>query len=170
MMSKSHLPTAFGACLLLSELAGMTGGARVVFVAAGTLAGVLPDVDHKGTMANRALMAGVDVIPGHRGWTHSVAGGLVFAGLAAALSWWLLGGGWALVLAAAVFAGCMVHLAGDTVTHAGVPWLWPGRRRWAWHWFATGGQASLRDRVLERVTAYGFALACVTAAVMLDSL
>jgi membrane-bound metal-dependent hydrolase YbcI (DUF457 family) len=168
-MARQHLPMAFGGCVLLSQMAGMTGLARVAFVAAGTLAGVLPDVDHKGTMANVALLGGVDVIPGHRGWTHSVAGGLLFAGVAGSLVWWLAGATVALTLAAAVFAGCMAHLAGDTVTHAGVPWLWPGSRRWAWHWFATGGQAGLRDRVLERVVAYGFTLACVGLALLLDN-
>lgn len=169
-MGRQHAVMSFGACLLLSELTGTQGTARMVFVGVGTLAGTLPDVDHGGTVSNRHLLGGLDLIPGHRGWTHSLAGGLLFAGLAAAMTWWLLGAPTALTLAAAVFTGCMVHLLGDTATHRGVPWLWPGRRRWAWHWFATGRAASVRDKVLELVTAYGWTLACVALALMLDNL
>jgi membrane-bound metal-dependent hydrolase YbcI (DUF457 family) len=170
MMGKQHLPMAFGASLLLAELGGVTGTSQAVFVLAGTLAGVLPDVDHGGTYANRALLGGFDLIPGHReGWSHSPVASLGFGALTAAMTWWLLGASTALLLASAVFWGCIVHLLGDTPTHRGIKWLWPfSARVFSLHWFATGGQASLRDRVLEIVVAWGFTLAALGLALWLD--
>jgi membrane-bound metal-dependent hydrolase YbcI (DUF457 family) len=63
---------------------------------------------------------------GHRYLTHTIAFaaacGVVVSALAAAAGlWWWLG----IPLA----AGCLVHLAGDWITVAGVPALWPIRHR-----------------------------------------
>jgi inner membrane protein len=100
------------------ELAALTGGVMLWFV-------MLPDVDHRLPMIE------------HRGPTHSLAFAALIGGVGAALgvgAELLFGGaiesvGVGLALPAVGFAigalTVIAHLIGDTLTPAGVNYLWP---------------------------------------------
>lgn len=67
-------------------------------------------------------------------------------------------------LAAAVVAGCWLHLLGDAPTEVPFPWLWPfSRARWSAGWFPTG------DPVEGVITVACCAVAVVAVAVMVWS-
>ena len=113
MMAPTHV--AFGlACAL--TLDGYTGA---VALAATAAAALLPDIDHPGATAGRALpMLSLPLswLFGHRGMTHSV---LAVVACFAAAGW--LGGP---LVARSAAIGYASHLAGDMICGR-VPLLWP---------------------------------------------
>jgi inner membrane protein len=62
---------------------------------------------------------------GHRGFTHSLLGLLLVLVVGAALG--IMFGEW---FAAGLGLGYCAHLAGDSVTKTGIPWMYPRRRRY----------------------------------------
>ena len=157
-------------------MAGLLAGAGAVtwlkpqalgaaWVLGGALVGaLLPDIDHPKSWLGRRIpfiSMPIAAVFGHRGITHSL---LAVVGLALALryglaQWQLVGTGWALV-AVGVAAGYLSHIAGDFVTHGGVPLLWPVKRRFSSPLtFLTGG-------AFERLL--GFALALGAGWVLLE--
>jgi inner membrane protein len=122
-----YRPGHYGVSLLVFAPAGfllVRAGAPLLAVLTGAVAvwlAMLPDVDHR--------------IPGvpHRGPTHSLAfaalvGG-AFAAVASALPWVALTGPLPLPPVAFGFAlgagSVLAHLLADTLTPAGVDYLWP---------------------------------------------
>jgi inner membrane protein len=92
-------------------------------LAFGSVAGLLPDVDHPGsTLGKRLPRAYHALTPGHRGPTHTVEW--------CALAGWFIGwlahlcgvpGAWADVFGWCVFAGACSHLLADLLTEQGIP-------------------------------------------------
>lgn len=105
--------------------AGLPWPVATVYLLVGMLGGIAPDLDKPAGLWGRLLARGM--LGGHRHLSHSLLGLLV----AAALAWS------ALALAApllsfpagllwlAFVAGYLSHLAMDSLTHDGVPWLYP---------------------------------------------
>jgi inner membrane protein len=124
-LSAGQLPWAVGALYLLAALLG----------------GVAPDLDKPGRLWSRVLVRAA--LGGHRHLSHSVLG----FGLAAALVWLGLAAIAPLVtfppglLWLGFAAGYLSHLAMDTLTVEGVPWLYPLR-----HFLGMPPIASLRVR------------------------
>lgn len=126
----------WGGCVGL-QAAGVTPSPVVVFAGAAVAAAAAlgPDLDHRRSIASRALPPVSWVVRrlfGHRGPTHylvsavlvGVAVGVLVA-LAAPGSWWV---------GVAVAVGWVTHLLGDACTDAGVPLLgpWSTRRLGLW--------------------------------------
>lgn len=130
MMGITHAATG--------ALVGLAIGGPVG-AATGALGALLPDVDHPKSMAGRRawLLGGaLRLVVSHRGVLHSglVAALLVLAALVADQT---------AVLACA--AGWVSHIALDMLNRAGVPLLWPSRRRYWILPLRTGGMV---DRLI----------------------
>ena len=164
MMVSTHLVTGFFAGAGLVCFLHLHDMAAVGLLIGATGGALLPDIDHPKSWLGRRIpfiSMPIAAVFGHRGITHSL---LAVVGLALALryglaQWQLVGTGWALV-AVGVAAGYLSHIAGDFVTHGGVPLLWPVKRRFSSPLtFLTGG-------AFERLL--GFALALGAGWVLLE--
>ncbi len=124
MRAPSHVLLASGAWAALAAHTGYPVAAETL-LAAG-LGGLAPDIDHPGSWLGRRLIWlswPIRALFGHRGITHS---GLALAlGAVAAI----LGGGTTGGLLEAFWVGYATHLAGDWLTEAGIPLMWPDRQR-----------------------------------------
>jgi inner membrane protein len=106
--------------------AGSAFGDPMLGAAVGALAGLLPDIDHPGSMLSRkvpVIPVVVSAVAGHRQLTHTVWFGLAMAILAAVFL-----AGFApdrAHLAVAVFAGALSHVILDGLTRGGVRPLAP---------------------------------------------
>ncbi|CAA7613185.1 Predicted membrane-bound metal-dependent hydrolase [Candidatus Terasakiella magnetica] len=107
--------------------------------AAGAL---LPDIDHPGSWVGRRLWPvskPLSLLIGHRGLTHSlvaVVAGLVILnvlGPSPSLARWV----------EPLVIGYLSHLGADALTPAGVPLLWPFKRRFGLALCATGGMVEM---------------------------
>ena len=95
---------------------------------AAALAGLAPDIDHRGSRAGMVLWPLADWIEtryGHRTVTHSLLGTLLFALLCTPLLLFPSTRSWF----GASFIGYLSHLFADAATKSGVPLLWPNRAR-----------------------------------------
>lgn len=144
MMVSTHLVTGFFAGAGLVNFLDLNG-LEAVSLLLGSIAGaLLPDLDHpKSWLGQRIPLVSVPIaaVFGHRGITHSLLAvvGLVLALWHGLVQWHLLETRWGLG-AVGVAAGYLSHIAGDFVTHGGVPLLWPLKRRFSSPLtFLTGG-------------------------------
>lgn len=144
MMVSTHLVTGFFAGAGLVSFLDLNGLEAVLLLLGSTAGALLPDLDHpKSWLGRRIPLVSVPIaaVFGHRGITHSLLAvvGLVLALWHGLAQWHLLETRWGLG-AVGVAAGYLSHIAGDFVTHGGVPLLWPLKRRFsAPLTFLTGG-------------------------------
>jgi inner membrane protein len=131
MMVTSHLVVGAAAWAVAARLGGGSAAELPGLVAA--MAGaLLPDLDHPSSWVGRRLRplsVPLSMLLGHRGLSHSLIA--VVAGLWALNTWGIGGddgGGWT-GLPAPLAVGYLSHLAADGLTPAGVPLLWPIKRR-----------------------------------------
>jgi len=159
MMVSTHLVTGFFAGAGLVRYLEPDALGALLLLLGSTAGALLPDIDHpKSWLGQRIPLVSVPIaaVFGHRGITHSL---LAVLGLALALwhglaQWQLLQTRWGLG-AVGVAAGYLSHLAGDFVTHGGVPLLWPLKRRFSSPLtFLTGGAF---EGLLKGVLALGAA-------------
>ncbi|MBP2299816.1 metal-dependent hydrolase [Azospirillum picis] len=122
-MASSHIIVGGATWFYLSSRYGVEFD--LVAFGAAIVGALAPDIDHpKSTMGQmmRPLSLAVSGIFGHRGITHSV---LAIAGCV-----WLLHEHAAYSrLLVPFIVGYLTHLAGDLLTPAGLPLLWPIKRR-----------------------------------------
>lgn len=137
MMVVSHVLIGAGAWVAAARLGGLVSGDAMALGAA--MAGsLLPDIDHPSSWLGRRLWVmskPLSMLIGHRGLTHSllaVAGGVALLRTThpAALATRLI---------EPLTVGYLSHLAADALTPAGVPLLWPLRRRFGLPLCSTGG-------------------------------
>lgn len=110
------------------------------YVALTTFFALVPDIDHPnstitklGGPLTRSLSFLVRVVSKHRGLTHSALGiGLMGFGL-----WSLTHEPW---IALGAVVGCLTHVAGDSVTRAGVYFWWPSKSVLRFAKIRTGGR------------------------------
>lgn len=141
MMAGTHVVIAVAGWTLVSRHSGLPPFEPLAAVLAIT-GGLLPDIDHPRSWVGRrlALIAWpMARLCGHRGVTHSLLALLAIAGL-----WWLVAHPQApqratVSLLLPMLVGYLSHLLADFLTPAGVPLLWPSRRRFAVPLVATGG-------------------------------
>lgn len=129
MLARTHF--------LAGAAAGALTGVPANAIAAG-LSSLLPDADcARSWIGRRAPVAswGAELLFGHRGFFHSLLGALAAGWLVPAL----LGRLGLAVSREAVLAGYLSHLALDTLTPGGVPWLWPLPRGVSLPLVRTGG-------------------------------
>jgi inner membrane protein len=146
MRAYSHMLLGAATWLLYARLEHAVPGALATGAAvAGSL---LPDIDHPQSFIGRRLRLisrPLSRIIGHRGLTHSL--------LALAGGFWLLlkSAHLNVHVAQALALGYLSHLAGDWLTAAGIPLLWPWRKRFVSPVsFTCGGRAEiLLDIVLS---------------------
>jgi len=129
MMGYTH----FAGGALAGAAAGTAFGEPLLGAAMGAVAGLMPDIDHPGSMLSRkipVLPAVISALAGHRGLTHTIWFCLAAAAGIAAAAVSLAGWTWAW-LAAVVLAGSLSHLILDGLTKSGVrpfaPLALPGR-------------------------------------------
>ena len=121
MLAHTHLIIALAVGTYLREYLHSTflGGIFFYYIIL-LVAAVLPDIDHTGSMINKAFTI-TNIIPWffkHRGLFHSI--------------WPLLIGSMTLsfvhpLISTAFFIGYGSHLVSDSFTKAGVNWLYPGK-------------------------------------------
>lgn len=118
MMGVTH-SLAAAAVAQMAQSAGLLSADAAV-MATAVLGGLLPDIDHPGSMIGRRFppLALIAVLLGHRGPTHSM-----FAAFCILITTYVLGlaPGYALAL----LLGYASHLALDWLTPSGIPLAWP---------------------------------------------
>ena len=129
MMARTHVVFGLALCLAAGRL-GVVPVDALTLGAAG-IGSLLPDLDHpKSTFGRKVPFVSVPfaAIAGHRGFTHSLIGvGLCVAGLLSVVGG-LAAPPWAGALEAGIL-GYLSHLLIDMGNPAGVPLLFPSRRR-----------------------------------------
>ena len=137
MMVMSHVLIGAGAWVVAARMGGMVTG-DVLAIGAAVTGSLLPDIDHPSSWLGRRLSPvsrPLSLLLGHRGLSHSllaVIGGLM---LAQAVHPVAVAGR----LVEPLVVGYLSHLAADALTPAGVPLLWPLKRRFGLPLCATGG-------------------------------
>lgn len=137
MTGRTHDMAAFTALsyiVVTSTLPSMTLGTMLVSIAANLIGGIAPDIDQPTSKIWNNIPAGSIVgriidplMGGHRFLSHSIVGAGIF-GLGV---WYLLklASHTLIVNTPIVWGAFMVgfvsHLIMDTITHEGVPWLFP---------------------------------------------
>lgn len=86
---------------------------------AAAMGGLLPDLDHPGSMLGRRAPIFSALADHHRGWFHTLVGAAAFTLVAAVIN---------PAAAIGVATGYLSHLALDTLNPSGIMWLWPIRR------------------------------------------
>ena len=133
MMAGSHVVVGVVTWVVTLRL-GIHGAVEPIGVAAAALGSLLPDIDHPKSAVGSVLKpisVPLAMLLGHRGLTHSM-----LAVLGATLLLSHLGVN---SVAAPLVLGYLSHLAADVLTPAGVPLLWPLKRRFAVPLCRTGG-------------------------------
>lgn len=168
------LIAAFGLLIVYPQAGGVVLAiTAIVAVMAGALT---PDLDQPAAnLGNRLLGARLvsrifsQFSGGHRHFTHSVLGVLLIGyGLKWLMARLLAPDLWpdALLVWASFMAGYISHIAADTMTDRGVPWLWP----LPWHFQVPPGPKAVRittGSLVERIMLRGALLALL--AVMLKA-
>lgn len=137
MTGRTHDMAAFTALTYItvtSTLPHMTLGTMLVSIAANLIGGIAPDIDQPTSKIWNNIPAGSIIgriidpfMGGHRFLSHSIVGAGIF-GLAI---WYLLKLAKHTLIVnipivwGAFMVGFMSHLIMDTITHEGVPWLFP---------------------------------------------
>jgi inner membrane protein len=149
MQGRTHALIGAAAGLLLAVQVAAPAESTAMFVAAGALGGLLPDVDHPQSSINQKLpfiRLFTFWLP-HRTLTHSVfaIALMMFTGL------WFAG-----FYGAAMGAGYALHVAADMLTRSGVPFLCPFSD-FRWHLLPRGLRLTTGGMV-EQVIAAGVSL------------
>ena len=128
-MARTHVAFGLAVCLASARLGIVPGDALALGAAA--VGSLLPDLDHpKSTFGRKVPFVSIPLaaIAGHRGFTHSLIG----VGLCLAAAFSAAGGlaapPWTGILEAGAL-GYLSHLIIDMGNPAGVPLLYPSRRR-----------------------------------------
>jgi inner membrane protein len=111
------------------------------FLTLTLISSLLPDIDHRSSSMGRKLPGFSNAIQfgfGHRGIVHSLWGMLFFGGVAWFICKTFSVGEWRLIVFAVCF-GYFAHLASDSLTRAGVRWLYPFRAGYIRGPVKTGG-------------------------------
>lgn len=153
MLFKSHLIVATGAfavCVAHTQSTLLKEPLKLVIFYLATMMGCcLPDIDHPSSTIGRRLLFvsyPIRLVFGHRGITHSLlAIGILFGlnvYLDSELLWW--------------FAfGYALHIVGDYLTDAGIPALYPSKKRY--RFVIVGSTGGLSEYVMVLL----FLVACV---------
>lgn len=173
MLGKSHLLVGLTAGVVLDSMVHLSGDPltiakavplallvkKAVYYFSVGFGALLPDIDNaRSTMGRRlgVISKQIQHIAGHRTLFHSLLGltlgSLLALGLEQVVAYMLNARGfaapasfikgWHIVFFGVLF-GCAMHIAADGLTTAGVPLLWPNRKRFGFppnaHWrFVTG--------------------------------
>lgn len=136
MQGKTH---ALGG-LLLAEAVLMVlkrpefGNGESIFLIAGAVGGLLPDIDHpyskisKTNAMTQMISAGVGAVTKHRGFTHTVLFAAIMALIPAALFFWK-GLIYCDMFALGLFVGMISHLMLDSLNPTGIMWLYPFKKK-----------------------------------------
>ena len=129
--ARSRGGSVFGTPLMPFDVSPVLIPSLPLVLAAAAVGSLLPDLDHpQGALANYRLV-GIPIfkpaafvaaaVLSHRGPSHSLLVWTILTALGAyfGASYGILPLVWAASL------GYIVHLAADSLTKAGVPWLWP---------------------------------------------
>lgn len=149
MMAGSHVILGAAAWMVTARLGG--DAVTPISVAAAMAGALLPDLDHPSSWAGRRLWPiskPLSMVLGHRGATHSllaVLGSLMILNVSTPSS--PLSG-----MIEPITVGYLSHLAGDALTPAGIPLLWPWKRRFGLPICSTGG---LLEIILATAAAAG---------------
>lgn len=137
MMVVSHVLLGGAAWVAAARLQG-AAPADAVALGAAVIGSLLPDLDHPSSWVGRRVWPvsrPLSLLLGHRGLTHSLLA--VVAGLVLLHDIGTVGLPARLIEPAVI--GYLSHLAADALTPAGVPLLWPWKRRFALPLCSTGG-------------------------------
>ncbi len=140
-MVVSHVLVGAGAWVAAARLGGMVSGDALA-VGAAMAGSLLPDIDHPSSWLGRRLWVvskPLSKLIGHRGLTHSLLA--VVGGLALVQA--IHPSTVVARLAEPLVVGYLSHLAADALTPAGVPLLWPLKRRFRLPLCASGGAMEL---------------------------
>lgn len=124
MMARTHLAAGAACWILVAKATGLSPDA--IGIAAACFGSLMPDIDHPKSVLGRKIhpiSALLAFIFGHRGITHSLLA--VIAWVALAAHYGLVKHYWV----AAMAVGYLSHLLCDWMTPAGVPFLYPSRRK-----------------------------------------
>lgn len=163
MRGKTHLTVGCASWITMCALASPP---RLIPLALGTLVAgagaLLPDIDRNPIMRK---MTG-----GHRHATHSLLGAAAATVATMVISdftvviWWL---------PLAVLCGWLSHIATDSMTVKGCPWLWPSLRRFwllpASYRISTGGKRRSQPKPwqTQRGQPYGEWITSTTAVIIM---
>lgn len=159
MLGKSHLLVGLTAGVVLDSMLHLTGPAltsgetitipvlatKAVYYFAVGFGALLPDIDNaRSTLGQKLgpISVGIQKLAGHRTFFHSLLGlafgSLLALGIEQLVSTLLSSHGlspsahlvanWHLFFYGTLF-GCIMHIAADSLTHGGVPLLWPMKKR-----------------------------------------
>nr|WP_277628331.1 metal-dependent hydrolase [Arsenicicoccus dermatophilus] len=106
---------------------GLPGPHLAAWTATTTVFALAPDLDTRRSIASRhapVLSWAVRRTTGHRGWTHraSTVAVLLTIGTLMGVAIWTYTGEPAWWIGAASATGAAIHILGDALTRAGVPW------------------------------------------------
>lgn len=117
MMAWTHIAFALFFYLLAAKLVALNFS--FTFAATLALGSLLPDLDSaRSLLARRSLIA---CFSAHRGFWHSIFGLLLFSLTALLLTSFLK---LSSLYAAAIAAGCFLHLVADSFNPSGIRWFW----------------------------------------------
>lgn len=137
MLWYTHIAIGAAAGIYALPVVGATGKEALISIGISAAAALIPDIDAPYSAIGRKqpiTSKTVNLVFGHRGVTHSLLGCAVAAALLKA------------VLPAAIWhfkkfllAGYISHILADMLTPAGVPVLWPVKKRFRVPLATTGG-------------------------------
>lgn len=127
MTGKTHLICGVGLALAAGVAVGLSTEPFVCGGVVGGIAALLPDLDHPHSKAsrsgpNRLISYPLNALFGHRGFIHSP---LLWGCLTALLYF----GGAPIWLWLGFGVGTFSHLLLDTLNPAGIPWLYPYKKK-----------------------------------------
>lgn len=125
MKGITHALLGLGVGVAVAATAPADTALRVATIAAGGVAGLLPDIDHPKAMISKyaiGIGGAVRMVASHRGPTHTV----LFIAAVMGLLYIIEAPEWILAAAA---GGLISHVLADMLTVAGVPLLMPITRR-----------------------------------------
>ena len=132
MMAFSHMVIGASSWAVVAKIFGLPP-ADPAMVGMAAFGALLPDIDHPGSWVGRrfqVISVPLALVIGHRGVTHSL---IATGALAVVLYFYGLG-----MIIAPLLIGYASHLAADSLTPSGVPWLWPWKRTFSLNLFRTG--------------------------------
>jgi membrane-bound metal-dependent hydrolase YbcI (DUF457 family) len=137
------------------SIVALCGGLLLTWWATGSTAGVRGEAQAViiGVLCLLAFqMMGPRIVHGHTLAGAAVGGAAGYLAVThpALMGVWLM---WAFV------GGMAAHIAGDALTHGGVPLLWPAKPRWGLHLMKTGGP-------LERLLGLAMAIGALVLVLM----
>ncbi len=118
------------------------------FIIAG-FAALVPDLDHPHAYISKGnwefLSTAIRKTSPHRGWTHSIVGALIFAGVSVIVFWYFKA---KLIYSIPFFFGYISHLISDSLNPTGVNWLWPNETKYGIGVIRTGSEVEVSFQTL----------------------